>query len=180
MKIASRLNTFALALVFTSLLTGCAIDQGSDLSYHADTGVATTVILTRHGDRDSASNVLNEKGRARALALVGEIGDMNITAIYCPNLVRNIDTARPLANHLGVKIETFDDMSKVHDVIASIMDQHRGETILWVGNTSNLPQFYFKLGGEGAPPTKYGDLFIIKLKGKASPEIVRNRYGPGS
>jgi hypothetical protein len=130
MKFTSRLNNFLMVLIFISLAAGCAKDYRSAPSYHSSEGAATTVILTRHGDRDSASNVLNEKGRARAQALVGEICDMNITAIYCPNLVRNIDTARPLANHLGVKIETVDDMSKVHEVIASIMDQHSGEIII--------------------------------------------------
>jgi len=178
MRFSGRLNTFVLFLLFTGLLTSCVKDYGSDPSYHAGTGAATTVIITRHGDRDSGSNYLSDKGRARAQVLVGEIGDMNITAIYCPDLVRNIDTARPLANHLGVKIETVDDMTKVHEVITSILDQHPGETILWVGNTSNLPQFYSRLGGEGEPPTRYGDLFIIKIKGGDSPEIIKKRYGP--
>lgn len=178
MSLTGRLHTYLLALFFINLLAGCANDYGPASSYHSSAGTTTTVILTRHGDRDTASNVLNEKGRARAQALVGEIGDMNITAIYCPDLVRNIDTAKPLANHLGVKIETIDDMLKIHDVFASIMGQHPGETILWVGNTSNLPQFYSRLGGEGAPPTKYGDLFIIKLEGDGSPEIIKKRYGP--
>jgi len=94
--------------------------------------------------------VLNERGRVRAQALVGEIGEMNITAIYCPDLVRNIDTAKPLAKHLGLKIETFSDMSKVHEVIEANMSRHSGEVILWVGNTSNLPQFYSRLGGARA------------------------------
>ena len=178
MKVTRRLNTLVLALIFTSLLTGCAIDHGSDLSYHGDTGAATTIILTRHGDRDSGSNYLNDKGHERAQALVREIGDMNITAIYSPDLSRNIDTAKPLAKHLGVKIETVDDMSRVHEVIQSLLDKHPGEKILWVGNTSNLPQFYSRLGGEGAPPTKYGDLFIVKLKDGAAPEIIKKRYGP--
>ena len=117
MRFTGRLNIILLALFFTGLLAGCAKDYWPAPSYHSSPGTTTTVILTRHGDRDTASNVLNEKGRVRAQALVGEIGEMNITAIYSPDLVRNIDTARPLAKHLGLKIETFDDMSKVHEVI---------------------------------------------------------------
>jgi len=180
MKFMGRRKTFLLVLVFTSLAAGCAKDYGSDPQYHSGTGAATTVILTRHGDRDFGSNYLNDKGRARAQALVAEIGDMNITTIYSPNLVRNIDTARPLANHLGVKIKTVDDMTKVHQVITSILDEHPGEIILWVGNTSNLPQIYSRLGGEGEPPTKYGDLFIIKLRDEGSPKITKKRYGPAN
>ena len=86
MRLSGRLNTFVLVLLFTGLLTGCAKDYGSDPSYQVGTYVTTTVILTRHGDRNSGSNYLNDKGRARAQALVGEIGDMNIIAIYCPDL----------------------------------------------------------------------------------------------
>jgi phosphohistidine phosphatase SixA len=178
MGFSGRLHTILLALFFTGLLAGCAKDYRPAPSYHSSAGTTTTVILTRHGDRDAASNLLNEKGRVRAQALVGEIGEMNITAIYCPDLVRNIDTARPLAKHLGLKIETFSDMSKVHEVLETIMSRHSGDVILWVGNTSNLPLFYSRLGGEGEPPTKYGDLFIIKLKGEGFPEVIKKRYGP--
>ncbi len=78
MRLTGRLNTFLLALFFTSLLAGCAKDYRPAPSYHSSAGTTTTVILTRHGDRDTASNLLNEKGRVRAQALVGEIGDMNI------------------------------------------------------------------------------------------------------
>jgi len=178
-KFSGRLITILLALFFTGLLAGCAKDYRLAPSYHSSAGATTTVILTRHGDRDTASDVLNVKGRVRAQALVGEIGDMNITAIYCPDLVRNIDTAKPLAKHLGLKkIETFSDMSKVHEVLETIRSRHSGEVILWVGNTSNLPQFNSRLGGEGEPPTKYGDLFIIKLKGEGFPEVIKKRYGP--
>ncbi len=137
MKFSDRLNTILLALFFTGLLAGCAKDYVPAPSYYSSAGTTTTVILTRHGDRDPGSKVLNEKGRVRAQALVGEIGEMNISAIYCPDLVRNIDTARPLAKHLGLKIETFSDMSKVHEVIETIMSRHSGDVILWVGNTSN-------------------------------------------
>ena len=154
MRLKGRLNTFLLILIFISLSAGCAKDYGSDPSYHSDAGIAATIILTRHGDRDFGSNYLNDTGYERAQALVREIGDMNITAIYCPDLVRNIDTAKPLAEHLGVKIETVDDLTKIHEVIDSILDRHSGDSVLWVGNTSNLPQFYSRLGGEGEPPTK--------------------------
>jgi len=178
MNLAGRLNALLLALIFASLLAACTKNFGSSPSYYSSSDITTTVILTRHGDRDKGSNNLNEKGRTRAQALVSEIGDMNITAIYCPDLVRNIDTARPLAKHLGVKIETVDDLSKIYEVIDTILDKHSGESVLWVGNTSNLPQFYYRLGGEGKPPTKYGDLFIIKLNDQGSPEVIKKRYGP--
>ena len=178
MRFSGRLNTFLLAIFFIGLSAGCASDYGSASSYDSSAGTTTTVILTRHGDRNTASNVLNEKGRARAQALVSELGDMNITAIYSPDLVRNIDTAKPLAKHLGVRIKTVDDLSKIYEVIDTILDRHSGEIVLWVGNTNNLPQFYTRLGGKGAPPTKYGDLFIMKLKDGASPEIIKKRYGP--
>jgi hypothetical protein len=126
---------------------GCTKDYSSSPSYYSSADTTTTVILTLHGDRDKGSNILNEKGRTRAQALVGEIGEINITAIYCPDLVRNIDTTRPLAKHLGLKIETISDMSKVAEVLETIMPRHSGDVILWVGNTSNLPQYYSRLGG---------------------------------
>jgi len=41
-------------------------------------------------------------GKERAVALAGAIGDMGITAIYCPDRGRNREAAQPLADQLGL------------------------------------------------------------------------------
>jgi hypothetical protein len=138
----------------------------------------TIIILTRHGDRDLFADELNDKGRLRAEALVEAVGDMNITAIYSRDLKRNLDTAQPLANHLGIKIEVL-GMTK-NQLTTAILSRHPGEVVIWIGNTGNLKSMYSLLGGQGEPPYAYGDLYIVEVKGSGNPNpvVTKKRYGP--
>jgi len=170
MKQVSRLLKVC---VFTSLvvaLAGCAIVN------HSKSGTTTTIILTRHADRDPLATELNDKGRQRAQALVEAVAEMNITAIYSPDLKRNLNTARPLAEHLGIEVQVIG--SSKHEVTKTILTKHPGEVVIWIGNGGNLTEIYAFLGGEGAPPTVYGDLYIMTIKDSGRPEVIKKRYGP--
>jgi len=169
MKIFNRLLISIIALSLVSLLAGCAT------VLHSRNGETTTIILTRHGDRDTLSNNLNDKGRERAEALVMAVGNMNVTAIYCPDLKRNLDTAR-LAEHLGIEIKVVD--MTIDKIAETMLTRHSGETVVWVGNTNNLGGIYSLLGGAGAAPTSYGDLFIMEIKDSGDPVVTKIHYGP--
>ena len=58
-------------VMLASLLVAC-----SPIQVRSKPGTTTTVILIRHADRDKDSDVLNEKGRKRALALVEAVRGM--------------------------------------------------------------------------------------------------------
>jgi hypothetical protein len=149
---------------------GCAIVT------HSKPGTATTIILTRHSDRDPLAEDLNDKGRLRAKALVEAVGEMNITAIYSPGMKRNLETAKPLAKHLGIKVQVIG--SSKNEVTTTILTRHPGETVIWIGNSTNLKGIYSHLGGEGAPPINYGDLYIVEVKDSGDPVVTKKRYGP--
>ena len=115
-------------------------------------GTTTTVILIRHANRDEVGH-LTSRGRERARSLVAAVGNMGISAIYSPNLERNIDTVKPLADHLGIDITLTPKISlfQVGEISKEILTQHAGEVVLWVGNVSgNLQAIYHRLGGEGS------------------------------
>jgi len=158
-----------------SQLAGCATYMS-----HSASGTETTIILTRHAEKVFITNVLSKKGLARAQALVTALGDKKITAIYAPDLARNVDTAKPLAEHLNVEITTVSSNPVASEVVNTILTRHSGEVVLWVGNTSNLPEIYSQLGGKGEAPNEYGQLFILKIKDSGAPEVVKLRYGAGS
>jgi hypothetical protein len=101
---------------------------------------------------------------------------MNITAIYSPDLKRNLDTAQPLANHLGIKVEVLGPNE--NQVTTAILTRHPGEVVIWIGNSGNLKGIYSLLGGEGAPPIAYGDLYIVEVKDSGNPVVTKKRYGP--
>ena len=170
MKIISRLQKSCITVSLIVAVAGCAIVN------HSKSGTTTTIILTRHADRDTLATELNDKGRLRAQALVEAVDNMNITAIYSPDLKRNLDTARPLARHLGLEIGVLS--ASKYEVTKTILTRHPGEVVLWVGNGGNLTEIYAFLGGEGAPPTTYGDLYIMKIKDSGDPVVIKKRYGP--
>ena len=62
------------------------------------------------------------------------------------------------------------------EVTKTILTKHPGE--VGIGNGGNLTEIYPFLGGEGAPPTVYGDLYIMKIKDSGNPEVIKKRYGP--
>ena len=140
--------------------------------------ITTTIVLTRHADRNPFSSELNEKGRLRAQALRKAVGDMKITGIYSPNIKRNIETAKPLADHLGIMTTVVNDKTDHIGIINTMLTKHAGEVALWVGNTSNLEDIYELLNGTGEPPTSYGDLFILKINNTDRAEITKSHYGP--
>ena len=156
-------------------LTGCAA-----VEVHSKPGTTTTVILTRHAERDANDEDINAKGRERAKALVDAVSNMGITAIYSPDVPRNLNTARPLANHLGIEItRTSFDFLPTGSLVREILEKHAGGVVLWVGNASgNLQALYYYLGGTGNAPVEYGDLHILTIPDTGPVTVVKKRYGP--
>jgi len=162
--------------VLAAALAGCATDR-----VQSRPGTTTTVILTRHADTDPGFGLLNGTGRERARALVDAVGAMRITAIYRPNLERNLDTVRPLASRLGIEITRTAGVSvfAADSIAREILDKHAGGVILWVGNvTGNLQVIYRRLGGTSMGPVEYGDLHILTIPDTGPVGVVKKRYGP--
>ena len=87
-----------LILVIIFLLLGFS-DGYTGTKVQSKPGTSTTIILIRHAERDNFF-ILTAQGHKRAKALVDAVKDMGIKAIYSPNLERDLDTVKPLANHL--------------------------------------------------------------------------------
>ena len=165
-----------LAVIFWVL--GCLFgNAGSEVP--PKPGTTTTVILIRHAERDNFFNI-TAQGRERAKALVDAARDMGITAIYSPDLERNLDTVTPLARHLGIDITLTTRISKptVDKIIRDILTNHAGEVVLLVGNGSgNLRALHQRLGGTGDGPFQYGDLFIYSIPEQGPVKVIKARYG---
>lgn len=173
MNTCMRILLSILALSLAGLTASCATSPNLT---HSLPGTTTTIVLTRHADRDPMASSLNDKGRVRAEELVKALGDMKVAAIYCPDFERNIETARPLAEKLGIEINVVPEV--MVRVVNTMLTEHSGEVVLWVGNKPNLVKIYSLLGGEGDPPQAYGDLYIMKIKEQGPPEVIKKHYGP--
>lgn len=140
----------------------------------APTLADTTVLLTRHGDRDTLAEDLNAKGRARAAALPAAVTEFDIAAIYSPDKGRNLDTAAPLAARLGIPVTKLDPLMAA-DVLRSA---YPDRAVIWIGNTDNLVTIFEALGGTGAPPEFYGDIYVLTLTDAGETAVEIRHYGP--
>jgi phosphohistidine phosphatase SixA len=172
-----------------TFLVGCATTSEDETrsTYQSPPGTKTTIILLRHAGRDiysgEADDPLTWEGSRRAQALPEVIGDMGVSAIYCTNLRRNRDTAKPLADHLGLKLNLvsqsllYDYKKLSRDLLNTFITEHAGEVVVWIGNIRNVEEMYKLLDGTGSPPTEYGDVFIVVVPDVQPPRIKKMRYG---
>ena len=133
----------------------------------------STLILTRHGDRSGAESLLNERGEARARALVAALEGLPLDAILSPGLQRNLDTAAPLSAARGLPVQRIPQEAPT----AALARAARGRNVIWVGNKGNLREIWETLTLPGAPPLEYGDLAIVRTDAAGRIEIERRRYG---
>jgi broad specificity phosphatase PhoE len=145
----------------------------------------------KNGDQDKTGSYLRPEGRVRARALVDAIGEMDVTAIYSPDIGRNLETVQPLADLLGLKVNIISGSrlantpKLANEFVEEVLSKHAGGVVVWVGNASapvgplggNLQRIYQRLGGTGEPPVKYGDLFIIVVPDMGPVKITKSRFG---
>jgi probable phosphoglycerate mutase len=105
----------------------------------------TTFLLVRHGETDwnferrvqgHADRPLNETGRAQARALADELAGEPIDAVYSSDLVRAHETARIVAERLGLDVIALPDLREKHfgtwegltdrEILARFPDARRG------------------------------------------------------
>lgn len=182
-----------LGILFT-VIAGCAapLDQGPPSS---PPGTTTTVIMVRHAERDEGLDPpLNDEGIVRAQALADVLEVNGVTAIYCPDLLRNRQTCQAVSDRIGVPvtlIETLrlaDTRTLANDLADEFVRDHSGGIVLFVGNTGpvvgdlsgNLQELYDRLGGDDDPPIRYRDLYVIVIPEEGDSHIVKATYGGAS
>lgn len=128
--------------------------------------------IVRHAEKEAqASNMstdvpLSPLGKERAAALKSTLSNKKIKNIFSTNTIRTKTTVTPISEAAGVKIEIYDprDTSFV-----THLKKIKGD-ILVVGHSNTVDDMVNKLTGErllqDLPDSAYGDLFIIKKKGK--------------
>ncbi len=81
--------------------------------------MGTTILLVRHGETDwnrerrvqgHTDRRLNETGLAQALALADELAGERIDAVYASDLARALETARAVAQPLGLPVEVVPEL----------------------------------------------------------------------
>lgn len=167
-EIARRILIVAMVLPLT-VLAACTTPE-----LRSPPGTVTTLILLRHADRNPMQENLTDEGRARAAALPAALSGVPIDAIYTLQIQRNIDTAEPLAKARNLPIRIIEESY----IAERLVRENSGKTVVWVGNTDNLEVIYGNLRGDGPPPVRYGDLYIVKLPDQGPTTVTKSRFTP--
>lgn len=162
---------FLASLAAATLLTACATPLAPLLPRRDETTMDGTLIVLRHAERDGED--LNAAGRARAEALAEALAGVEIDGIFAPATQRNIDTARPLADAKGLRIQVIPAI----DIARTMFKRLPGGTLVWVGNKDNLADLWEEIGAGGEPPISYGELFIVPMDGLHASGVERGRFG---
>lgn len=140
-----------------------------------------TILLVRHGERadDTADAALSPAGEARARKLADLLKDAGVTAIFATQFERTLNTAKPLADKLGVAITRLKDTESA-ELVASLRTTHRNDVVLVVAHSHTIPEI-LKLLGHAPVVTigasEFDNLFAIVPRGRNTPPtVVRLRY----
>jgi len=154
-----------------------------------------TVVLVRHAETAGSTRTggsdpqLSPEGEARAAALAHLLAASGATHVFTSELTRTRATAAPLAEQLGLKVETVParDGEQQLELLRAL---EPGSVALVVGHSNTVPALVEGLGGSGSfvAHEKYGPmlaheeydrLFVVTLPGVAgaTASTLELRYG---
>jgi len=146
----------------------------------------TTVLVVRHAEKasDADDSPLTEAGVRRSQALVRVAEEAGVGAVYSSQFRRNRDTAKPLAERLGVSVtEVPVNLNNPGDygkaLARDILEKHAGEAVVVIGHANTVAATVEGLTGHAAPPgdIQYGDLFIVTVTPSGETRLVKAQYG---
>jgi 2,3-bisphosphoglycerate-dependent phosphoglycerate mutase len=135
----------------------------------------TSYYIVRHAEKETStangtmtSDVpLSNAGKQRAEALKELLQKKNIKHVFSTNYIRTKSTAQPLVDVIHIPIQIYDPkdpqfVSKLKAI---------NENVLIVGHSNTVDDLVNELTGKkeiqgDLPDSAYGDLFVVKKKGK--------------
>ena len=173
---------FRLAIVGVVVVSALSVaDFSGPISAAPETPL--TVILVRHAEKavvppENKDPDLSSAGLARAEQLKKMFGDAGITAIYATQFKRTQQTAKPLAEKLGLTV-TQVEAKNTADLLKQIRAQNAGQVIFIAGHNNTVPEIIAALGGPKLPiipETDYDNLFILTVSSDGSAKLLKLKY----
>lgn len=129
------------------------------------------VIVVRHAERadggagtsmSQTDPLLSAEGEARAKRLAAMLADAGITAIYATEYKRTQDTAKPLAQKLGIEVRTRKSQDSA-GLAAVLKAEHAKDVVLIIGHSNTLPNVIKAMGGPDLtiPDAEYDAIYIF-------------------
>lgn len=170
------------------LLGGCA-PRVAPTSLASDE-TPTVLVLVRHAEKaaePAADPPLTVAGEARARALADALADAGVEAVVASQFRRTMETGAPLADRLGVEVETRpltgDPAEAARTLALDLAVEYRGRTVLVVGHSNTIPTMVNALTGLSLvdlDDSDYDGLYVVVLDGGgpgASARLVHAQVG---
>jgi broad specificity phosphatase PhoE len=159
------------------------------LAWFATSRATTTIIFVKHADIAAGSSddpALSSTGVARANLLAAFLAEVDVLAgldaIFVDDRKRTWQTAEPIADVMGVEVQTAD-----HTQIMQFMDQvitdYKGRIVLVVSEGELIPELVAELHGHQSVPAirddEYDNVYIVTSPWFGKVKTLRLRYGIG-
>ena len=152
----------------------------------ACTGPDTTAIVVRHAEKELVGSDpgLTGPGRQRARDLAVSLENLDIAAVYSTGTKRTRQTAGPLADSLGLPVQTYTTPSAI---AATVLAQHAGDAVLIVGHSNTVGAIVTEFGAvlpdglsDPIDDNDYDNLVTVVIDGKGEATAVHSTYGTPS
>lgn len=143
------------------------------------------VVLVRHAEKAETPKddvALSDRGRARAEALAGALGEAGVETIVTTERRRSRETAAPLAarRHLTPVVEQTSDDTHAHAKAVAAAVRNGGAVVLVVGHSNTLPAIIEALRGPKVAAIcdgQYALLFTLWTDPGKPSRLIRSTYG---
>ncbi len=157
------------------------------LAWFFESQATTTVIFVRHAEKATLPEgdpSLNPAGQRRVAELTRQLVDADVVAgidaVYSTPFRRTEETARPVAEALGLPVNTY-DAADTEAIMDRIVKEHKGKIILVVGHSNTVPALIGNMGASKKVPEiaegEYDNIFIVSIPWFGKTKTIRLRYG---
>ena len=157
------------------------------LAWFLESQATTTVIFVRHAEKaelPADDPGLSAAGRRRVAELTRQLVDADviagIDAVYATPYRRTEETARPVAEALGLPVNSY-DANDTEAIMDYIVREHKGKIILVVGHSNTVPALIGNMGASKRVPAiaedEYDNIYIVTIPWFGKTKTIRLRYG---
>ena len=174
-----RRRRIQVIIIYTAIAVG--------LAWFFESQATTTVIFVRHAEKAAQpadDPGLSPAGQRRVAELTRQLKDADviagIDAVYSTPYRRTEETARPIAEALGLPINSY-DAGDTEAIMEHIVREHKGKIILVVGHSNTLPVLMAGMGAsKRVPPiaeNEYDNIYLVSIPWFGKTKTIRLRYG---
>jgi broad specificity phosphatase PhoE len=174
-----RRRRIQVIVIYTALAFG--------LAWFLESQATTTVIFVRHAEKMATpadDPGLSPAGERRVAELTRQLVDADVVAgidaVYSTPYRRTEETVRPLAEALGLPLNSY-DAADTEAIMEHIVREHKGKIILVVGHSNTLPALIGNMGASKKVPeindNEYDNIYIVSIPWFGKTKTLRLRYG---